>query len=169
MFHRIIRFHHKGFLAPCHNTQAGEPPFVSCPQLLIQCTRRYSPYLTAFPSTTTWRRSMLWRQEHNHHCFFRFRSYKMCNPQHINVKLFRGGNRDWVPTTGIKDILKSVKTAIFWGVMPHTQLVLQWPKSITSHKTAVFASLPVRTTKLKLKTDGRSTKTLFVQQLRVIT
>ena len=52
---------------------------------------------------------------------------------------------------GIKDNLKSVKTAIFWDVMQCTQLVLQWPQIITSHKRAVFAAPFCHNYKTKLE------------------
>jgi hypothetical protein len=140
-----------GVVSTLPNIQAGGPPFVTCLQLLIQCICRYTPYLEAFAPTTTRGRAMLWQQGHTHHDFFRFCSYKMCKPLHLNIKLFRDGSRDWNPTTGIKDNLKSVKTAVFWDVMPRTQLVLPWPQSITSHKAAVFAVSSCQNYKMKLE------------------
>ena len=150
-----VSSHHKllpwGLVSTLSNTQAGGPPFVSWPQLLIQCIRKYPPYLEVFAPTTTRGCVTPWRQEHTHHGFFRFCSYKMCNPQHINVKLFSDGSQDWIPTIGITDNLKSDENAICWDVMPRTQPVPQWPQSITSHKTAVFAVPSCQNYKMKLE------------------
>jgi len=150
-----VSSHHKllprGPVSILSNTQAGGPPFVSCPQLLIQCIHRYPLYLEPFPQTTTQEHATLWQQGHTHHGFFRFCSYKMCNTQHVNIRLFSDGSRDWIPTMGIKDNLRSVKTAIFWDVMQRTQLVLQWPQTITSHKRAVFTVPSCQNYKMKLE------------------
>jgi hypothetical protein len=39
---------------PTPNPQAGGPPLVGCPRLLIQHIRSYPPYLEDFPPSTTW-------------------------------------------------------------------------------------------------------------------
>jgi hypothetical protein len=49
-------------VSPTPNPQAGGPPLVSCPRLLIQYSRRYPPYLEAFPPSATWGSFMLWWQ-----------------------------------------------------------------------------------------------------------
>ena len=44
------------------NTQDGRPPFVGCPQLLMQYIRCYNPYLEAVSPSATWGRAMQWWQ-----------------------------------------------------------------------------------------------------------
>jgi hypothetical protein len=45
------------------NPQAGRPPLVGCPRLLIQYIRSYPPYLEADPPSATWGRTMPgWQQ-----------------------------------------------------------------------------------------------------------
>jgi hypothetical protein len=39
-----------GVVSPLPNPQAGGPPLVGCPQLLIQYIHSYPPYLEAFSS-----------------------------------------------------------------------------------------------------------------------
>jgi hypothetical protein len=54
-------------LAPRQTSQAGGPPLVGCPRLLIQCIRTYPPYPQAVPSSATWGRAMLWWQGPTYH------------------------------------------------------------------------------------------------------
>ena len=48
-------FYGEGFLAPRPNPQAGGPPLVGCPRLIIQCIRSssHSPYLEAISPSAT--------------------------------------------------------------------------------------------------------------------
>jgi hypothetical protein len=47
MFRNKLEFYGAGLLAPPPNPQAGGPPPVGCPRLLIQYIRSYPPYLEA--------------------------------------------------------------------------------------------------------------------------
>jgi hypothetical protein len=50
-FRNVFLFFYGGeLLAPPPNPQAGRPPLVGCPRLLIQYIRSYPPYLEAFSS-----------------------------------------------------------------------------------------------------------------------
>jgi hypothetical protein len=49
-FHSKIIFYGEELLAPRPTPQAGGPPFVGRPRLLIQYIRSYPPYLEAVPS-----------------------------------------------------------------------------------------------------------------------
>ena len=48
MFPNIIHFHGEDLLAPRPTPQAGEPPLVGFPRLLIQYIRSYLPYRRPF-------------------------------------------------------------------------------------------------------------------------
>jgi hypothetical protein len=48
-FRNMLDSYGEGLLAP-RTTQAGGPPVVGCPRLLIQCIRSCHPYLNAFSS-----------------------------------------------------------------------------------------------------------------------
>jgi hypothetical protein len=51
------------------NPQAGGPPLVGCPRLLIQCIRSYPPYPKAVPPSATWGRAMpRWQWPTYHGC-----------------------------------------------------------------------------------------------------
>jgi hypothetical protein len=47
-----------GVVGPTPNPQAGGPPIVGCPRLLIQYIRRYPQYPEDFPPSATWVRTM---------------------------------------------------------------------------------------------------------------
>jgi hypothetical protein len=49
-FRDVIHFLRWGVVSPLPNPQAGGPPLVGCPRLLIQYIRSYPPYLDAFSS-----------------------------------------------------------------------------------------------------------------------
>jgi hypothetical protein len=49
------------------NPQAGGPPLVGCPRLLIQYIHSYPPYLQAVPPFATWGRAMPWWQGPTYH------------------------------------------------------------------------------------------------------
>jgi hypothetical protein len=51
-----------GAFSTSSNLQAGWPPRVCCPRLLIQYIRSYPPILEAVPSSVTWGRAMPWWQ-----------------------------------------------------------------------------------------------------------
>ena len=48
IFRNVISFYVEDFLAPRPIPQAGGPPFVDCPRLLIQYIRSYPPYRRPF-------------------------------------------------------------------------------------------------------------------------
>jgi hypothetical protein len=62
IFHNMIHFLRWGVVSTSPNPQAGGPPFVGCPWLLIQNIRSYPPYLKAIPPSATWGRAMPWWQ-----------------------------------------------------------------------------------------------------------
>jgi hypothetical protein len=66
MFRNMVLFL-RGFVSMKPNLEAGGPPPVSRPQLLIQYIRRYSSYLEAVPRSATWWRGMLWWQGPSYH------------------------------------------------------------------------------------------------------
>jgi hypothetical protein len=49
-FRNVFIFLRWGVVSPPPNPQAGWPPLVGCPRLLIQYIRSYPPYLEAFSS-----------------------------------------------------------------------------------------------------------------------
>jgi len=49
------------------NKQAGGPPLVGCPRLLIQCIRSYPPHPETVPPARTWRSAILWWLDHTYH------------------------------------------------------------------------------------------------------
>ena len=49
------------------NPQAVNPPHVGCPWLLIQCIRRYPPYLESVLPSATWGRAMPWWEGTTYH------------------------------------------------------------------------------------------------------
>ena len=51
-----------GVVSTSPNPQAGGPPLVGCPRLLIRYIRSYPPYQGPVPLHATWGRAMLWRQ-----------------------------------------------------------------------------------------------------------
>jgi hypothetical protein len=51
-----------GVFSTLPNPQAGTPPLVGCPRLLIQYIHSYPPYQEPVPLYATWGRAMLWRQ-----------------------------------------------------------------------------------------------------------
>jgi hypothetical protein len=53
MFRNVVIFYGEELLAPCPTPQAGGPPLVGCPLLLIQCIRSYPPYPEAVPPSAT--------------------------------------------------------------------------------------------------------------------
>jgi hypothetical protein len=55
-----INFLRRGVVSTSPNPQAGGPPFVGCPRLLIQYIRNYPPYVEAVPSSATCRSAMPW-------------------------------------------------------------------------------------------------------------
>jgi hypothetical protein len=57
---RIINFLRWGVVSTSPNPQAGGPPLVSCPWLLIQYICGFPPYLEAVPPFATWGRAMPW-------------------------------------------------------------------------------------------------------------
>ena len=56
-----------GVVSTSPNPQAGGPPLVGCPRLLIQYIRGYPPYLEAVPPSATWGRAMPWWQGPTYH------------------------------------------------------------------------------------------------------
>jgi hypothetical protein len=68
----IINFLRWGVVSTSPNPQAGGPPLVGCPRLLIQNILSYPPYLQAVPPTATWGRAMSWWQHWTH------LSWEMC-------------------------------------------------------------------------------------------
>ena len=52
----------RGVVSTSPNPQAGGPPFVACPRLLIQYIRSYPPYRRSFLHPATWGRAMPWWQ-----------------------------------------------------------------------------------------------------------
>jgi hypothetical protein len=55
-FHKKPAFLRWGILSPSSNPQAGRPPFVCCPWLVIQYVCSYPPYLEAVSSIRNMRR-----------------------------------------------------------------------------------------------------------------
>jgi hypothetical protein len=53
MFHNIAVFYGEGLLASRPNPQAGGPPLVGYPRLIIQSIRSHSPYLEDIPPSAT--------------------------------------------------------------------------------------------------------------------
>jgi hypothetical protein len=60
MIRNIINFLRGGVVSTSPNPQAGGPPLVGCPRLLIQNIRSCPPYLQAVPPSATWGRAMPW-------------------------------------------------------------------------------------------------------------
>jgi len=52
-----------GVVSASPNLQAGAPPLVGCPRLVIQYIRSYPPYLDAVPPSATWGHAMPWWQD----------------------------------------------------------------------------------------------------------
>jgi hypothetical protein len=63
---------------PTPNPQAGGPPLVGCPQLLIQYIRSYRPYSEDFPPSANWGRAMPWWQG----------TYLTWNGSHKNIYIY---------------------------------------------------------------------------------
>jgi hypothetical protein len=59
-FHNNKKCLRLGVVGPTLNPQAGGPPPVGCPRLLIRYIRSYSPYPQDFPPSATWGRAMPW-------------------------------------------------------------------------------------------------------------
>jgi hypothetical protein len=66
MIRNIINFLRRGVISTSPNLQAGGPPLVGCPRLLIQNIRSYPAYLEAVPPSATWGRAMPWWQHWTH-------------------------------------------------------------------------------------------------------
>ena len=62
IFRNTIHFLRWGVVSTSPNSQAGGPPLVGCPRLLLQHIRSYPPYLEAVSPSATWRRAMPWWQ-----------------------------------------------------------------------------------------------------------
>jgi hypothetical protein len=58
IFRNKLIFLRWGAVSPTLNPQAGGPPLIGCPRLLIQ-------YIRSFPPSATWGRAMLWWQGPN--------------------------------------------------------------------------------------------------------
>ena len=59
-----VMFLRWGVVSTSPNPQAGWPPFVGCPRLVIQCFCSHPPHLEAVPPSATWGRAMLWWRGH---------------------------------------------------------------------------------------------------------
>ena len=67
-FHnQILFFYGEELLAPRPTHQAGGPPLVGCPRLLIQYIRSCPSILEAVPPSATWGRAMPWWQGPTYH------------------------------------------------------------------------------------------------------
>jgi hypothetical protein len=66
----IFNFLRWGVVSTSPNTQAGIPPPVGCPRLLIKYIRSYSAYLKAVPPSATWGSATPWWQGSTYHDYF---------------------------------------------------------------------------------------------------
>jgi hypothetical protein len=64
----MIKFLRWRFVSTSPNPQAGGPPLVGCPLLLIQYIHSYPPYLQAFPPSATWGLAKPWWQGPTYYC-----------------------------------------------------------------------------------------------------
>ena len=62
MIRNMVKVARWGVVRTSSNHQAGVPPIVGCPRLLIEYIRSYPPYLEAVPPHATWGRAMPWWQ-----------------------------------------------------------------------------------------------------------
>ena len=67
IFRNKIRFHGEELLAPRPTRQAGGPPSVSSPWMLVQYFRNIPSILEAVPPSATWGRAMPWWQGPTYH------------------------------------------------------------------------------------------------------
>ena len=65
MFRNMINFY--GGVSTSPKPQAGGPPHVGCPRLLIQYIHSYPAYLEAVPPSAIWGRAMTWWQGPTYH------------------------------------------------------------------------------------------------------
>jgi hypothetical protein len=67
LFRNMIKFLRWGVVSISPNPQAGRPPLIGCPRLLIQYILSYPPYLEAVPPSATWGLAMPWWQGPTYH------------------------------------------------------------------------------------------------------
>jgi hypothetical protein len=64
----VVKFLWREVVTTSPNPQAGGPPLVGCPRLLVQYIRSYPPYVEAVPPFATWGRAMPLWQGPTYHC-----------------------------------------------------------------------------------------------------
>jgi hypothetical protein len=67
IFCNMVNFLRRGVVSTSPNSQAGGPPLVGCPRMLIQNIRSYPPYLEVVSPSATWWRAMPWWQGPTYH------------------------------------------------------------------------------------------------------